>query len=591
MNRLAGGLGGLAVVLACAATLQAQSASSPASAAAAAASPPADVLKFPAGERVILELEESLHTRYNRKGDSARFSTANDLLVGGRVAIPAGSTVRATLIKVKKPGRGGGRAQIVLQFEEITLPDGTALPCQATLLRAGFADLDKKGTGVKGESGASKRDIATVALGAGEGALFGAVLGGGRGAAYGGAIGAGIGLAGLLLRRGPHLDLPEGMLFEVKLDHELAVPVSSVQTAQLSRPAPPASGGLSFPLDTSVPEEEKVEPPPEFPEDDTSTLGTTRVPPPPPLPGPPPPEADPTLGDSDYKMRVDVQLVLVEAFVRDDHGRPLDNLTREDFLLFEDGVAQEVRHFSRDELPLAVALVVDRSGSVAPYMPELRQAAYQTLQRLKPGDQVALFAFASEVERLEELTTDRRRIAERIARIRAGGGTNIVDAVFDAAYYLSIAAPDRRRALILISDNQATVRGQASQSQAIRLALEAGVVVYSIKTPGEQLPIMLRLPTWASGAGSVRKITEETGGEILDVDRVGSLGAALGEVISRLKTRYTLGYHSSNRARDGSFRKIDVRLTDRFGRPDRDYAVHARRGYYAPQETVAQTKP
>ena len=87
--------------------------------------------------------------------------------------------------------------------------------------------------------------------------------------------------------------------------------------------------------------------------------------------------------------------------------------------------------------PLAVALVVDSSGSVRPYMNELRRAAYETLSQLKRGDQVALFAFASEVERMEGLTTDRRRIAERIAEIRPGGGTNIVDALFDAAYYLS----------------------------------------------------------------------------------------------------------------------------------------------------------
>ena len=278
---------------------------------------------------------------------------------------------------------------------------------------------------------------------------------------------------------------------------------------------------------------------------------------------------------------------MLEAYVRDTRGRPLDNLTREDFRLFEDGVEQQIRHFSRDQLPLAVALVVDRSGSVAPYMPELRHAAYQTLSQLKPGDQVCLFAFASEVERLENLTTDRGRIADRIARIRAGGGTNIVDAIFDAAYYLSVAAPDRHRAIILISDNQGTVRGQASQDEAIRLALEGSVVVYSVKTPGEPLPFLLRLPAKATGVGSVHRITEETGGEIIDLDEVGSLQAALAAVISRLKLRYTLGYQPTNKARDGSFRKIDVRLADRFGRAQTDYAVHARRGYYAPTERVA----
>jgi VWFA-related protein len=259
----------------------------------------------------------------------------------------------------------------------------------------------------------------------------------------------------------------------------------------------------------------------------------------------------------------------------------MDNLNREDFRLYEDGVEQTIHNFSRDEFPLAVALVIDRSGSVAPYMNELRRAAYRALMQLKRGDQVALFTFASEVERLEDLTTDRQRIADRIAGIRAGGGTNIVDGIFDAVYYLRMVAPDRRRAVILISDNQATTRPRASESETIQMAMESETVVYGVKTPGESTPLTMRIPNWLGGMGSVRKITEETGGEIIDVLSTGSLDAALATVISRLKLRYALGYYPSQPPRDGAFRKIDVRLTDRLGRPGSDYFVHARRGYYS----------
>ena len=82
-------------------------------------------------------------------------------------------------------------------------------------------------------------------------------------------------------------------------------------------------------------------------------------------------------------------------------------------------------------------------------------------------------------------------------------------------------------------------------------------------------------------------MTQETGGEIIDANRSVSLSAALSTAISRLKLRYTLGYQSPNTAANGAFRKIDVRLVDRFGRLDNDYSVHARRGYYAPVEKVA----
>ena len=101
------------------------------------------------------------------------------------------------------------------------------------------------------------------------------------------------------------------------------------------------------------------------------------------------------------------------------------------------------------------------------------------------------------------------------------------------------------------------------------------------------MPLTMRVPIWLGGTGSVSKVTQETGGEIIDVERVGSLDAALATAISRLKLRYTLGYQSSQNLRDGAFRTIAVRLSEHFGRLDQDYSVHARRGYYSPIEKVA----
>ena len=597
------------LALLCALALLAQTDSTP----AAPAAPAATALKVPTGEHLVLELQESLHTGSNFTGDHVHFQTYREIVVGYQVAIPQGSSIRGTLTRVKKPGRAGRAGEMALRFDEVTLPDGTVLPLQAALLRAGFIDVDntKNEASVKGERGIGKGDSVSVAMGAGQGALIGLSVGGKKGAMYGGAIGAGVGLAEILLRKGPHLDLPRGTFFEIELTKELQVPQASaarftqqpVQSAAAipsnagaapsASSAPPADTGIfRFPDDPELAStEESI---PEFPAEETATTAESSPPEPavgapadlPPVTAAPLP--DPTLGDSEgFKLKVDVRLVMVEAIARDRNGRVLENLKREDFQLLEDGVVQQVRHFSRDELPLAVAMVVDRSGSVAPFMPELRHAAYQTLSHLKQGDEVALFAFDADVDRLEELTTDRRRIAERIARIQAGGGTNITDALAAAAQYLAMAAPDRRRAVILISDNEETVRGHASQSQLIRMALEYEVVIYSVKTAGERAPLTMRVPNWMGGLSSVRAITKETGGEIIDVDRVGSLQAALTAVIGRLKTRYTLGYQSTNKTADGGFRRIEVRLAERFGRPERDYSVFARSGYYAPAESRA----
>lgn len=569
--------------------------------AAPVAAPPVPTLTVPAGERLVLELETPLHTRATKKDDIVEFVTHRDLVVGRRVVIPQGAFVRATVTKSKRPGRIKGKGEIHLQFNEIELPDGTRLPFSARLLRAGFIEV--KGGKVqepKAEGdGDTARDVMVVAQGGLQGVLLGGALGGRKGAAYGGAVGAGIGLLGMLLRRGPDLDLPRGTLFEVELNDEMAVPVAATsQLATRQKPVIPTedgAGNFRFP-DLK----EEAEPAPKFEDTEArteqppteSTAPNDKSVPPTAAPSPAPEWKGPPPSEGSYTFKVDVALVTMETVVQDPAGRAMDNLKKKDFRVLEDGVEQDIRHFSRDEFPLAVALVVDRSGSVGPFMRELRNAAYQTLSQLKRGDQVALFSFAGETRLLEGLTTDRQRVADRIARIRPGGGTNIIDALFEASDYLARAAPDRRRAIILISDNQHTMRASNNERTLLRYLLESETVVYSVKTQGENSTLGLRIPTTMFGGNLVKGITKETGGEVIKVRGRGSLAKALEIVISRLKLRYTLGYVSANKARDGRFRRVEIRLSDRFGEYGRNYSTLHRRGYYAlTASTNAQIEP
>jgi VWFA-related protein len=282
-------------------------------------------------------------------------------------------------------------------------------------------------------------------------------------------------------------------------------------------------------------------------------------------------------------------MVQVDAVVRDRAGHMIDNLTADDFRVYEDGVLQEVQNFSRDELPLAVAIVIDRSGSVSPYISELRRIATRALDQLKHRDEVCLFSFADTVDRLEDLTTNRQRIVDAIDRIRTGGGTDITDALHDAVTYLARIAPDHRHAVILISDNQQTVNPQASETETIQTATETETVVYSLKTSGDSLQLASQLPSLILRGNPVSKITQETGGEIISVNGVSSLDSALGSVISRLRMRYSLGYYPSGTAQGGAFHAIKVRLTDSHGKAGSDYFIHAKRGYYATGSSSAST--
>jgi Ca-activated chloride channel family protein len=286
------------------------------------------------------------------------------------------------------------------------------------------------------------------------------------------------------------------------------------------------------------------------------------------------------------KIRVDVNLVLLEATVKDKAGRMMKDLKQEDFLLGENGAPQKVAHFSRDQLPLAVALVVDLSGSIKPFLKPLRYATQTALKALKPEDEVALFAFTSAVEQRVELTRDKREVSDQIQFFSAEGGTNINRAIYDAARYLRDAAPAARRVIVLVSDNVPTVNDGVSAEAVANAALEADAAVYGLKVPGDN-PLAARLASGGHGFVNVGKLTAQTGGEIFEVEKEGSLFLAFQLLIERLKTRYTIGFYPTHSVQDGGFRRLDLRLQPSFGGKGRDYVVLSKTGYYATRARAA----
>ncbi len=281
-------------------------------------------------------------------------------------------------------------------------------------------------------------------------------------------------------------------------------------------------------------------------------------------------------------IRVDVNLVLVEVTVRDHRGQVVNGLKPEDFQIYEDGVEQQVKHFSQDQLPLAVALVVDLSSSIEPFLRPLRYATLTALKALKAEDAVALFTFTERVTRRVALTRDKTAVSDQIEQFTAGGGTNISGALLEAAEYLKQEAPSARRVIVLVSDNVHTTLAAPSHDRVVAAALEADASVYGLKVPGNNRGLGLAAAALATRI-NVNRLAEATGGEVFDVEKTGSLYLAFERLIERLKTRYTLGYYPTNTSRDGGFRKIEVRLRNRS-----QLRVLAKRGYYAPVAAAAR---
>jgi Ca-activated chloride channel family protein len=496
----------------------------------------------------------------------------HDIYLGAGGSIPQGLRVQATVEQLhrSRPITFFDRSEMKLRIDNVQLEDGTRIPLKAAIrsvegLPAGLPD-DRNGV-FKG-----KKRGRQAALSAAAGASHGALVGGPAGAAVFGAHSL---LSGL--RQSRDIYVRPGAVFEVELLEDLTVPALWIDRAT----TPPVDSGLpqvlaSCPTPFAPSGALSGGRPVELQE--VSSLSSSRIKD---FASP----ANSSTGGATFK--VDVDLVNVDVVVRNSRGRLIDDLKEEDFLVVDEGAPQKVTHFSRDLLPLDIALVVDCSGSVAPYLQELRRAALETMALLKPEDRVALFVFTDRVWRLIDLTSDRDAVSERLLQLSAGGGTNIHDAVFDAAQYLRTAAPERRRAIILISDNQASVIGRASERGAIRGTLEAEAVVYSIKTRG-MTPIrpasapqrFPRAPSLVCDPASVNRIATETGGEVLAVQQIGSLSEAMASLVERLKKRYTLGYSPEGTRKDGRFHRLEVKLAH--SDECNPVTIFARSGYFAP---------
>jgi len=285
-------------------------------------------------------------------------------------------------------------------------------------------------------------------------------------------------------------------------------------------------------------------------------------------------------GQGSGAIRVDVNLVVLDATVKTKAGQIMSDLKKEDFEVREDGVAKKIELFSRDELPLNVALVLDLSDSIGPFLGPLREAAATTLAALKPDDEVALFTFSTEAELSVPLTKDKSKIADKISTFKAGGATNINDGIFAASEYLLKEAPTGRKVIILISDDVGTDAGGQGTRDIVTETIAADAAVYNLKIPGYNPPGTLLYSAMTPGLVNIHSVTEATGGEIFDVKDVKNLDEVFGALIQRIKTRYTLGYYTSANGAQGKPHKLDVRLAPSFGAKGKNYIILSKNSYY-----------
>src|SRR5215210_4687212 len=196
----------------------------------------------------------------------------------------------------------------------------------------------------------------------------------------------------------------------------------------------------------------------------------------------------------DFRFRSGVELVNVTATVTDKNGRFVPGLRQDDFVVYEENVQQEVSHFSNERVPVSLGIVIDTSGSMAGEKLNHAQSAIDRFlgELLDPQDEIFITRFQSFPELLQDWTPDRKRLARAVARLNAGGGTAMYDAIAEAVP-LAQTGEHRKKAIVLISDGNDT-DSDSTLSQVKQLIRNSEVMVYAIGIDGQAETSTFGLP-------------------------------------------------------------------------------------------------
>jgi len=297
-------------------------------------------------------------------------------------------------------------------------------------------------------------------------------------------------------------------------------------------------------------------------------------------------------------LRRDVNVVNLFFNVKDKHSALIPDLTKADFELYEDGKPQTVKYFSKEtDLPLTLGMMIDTSPSQQRVLPMEQDAGAEFLHDvLRPKDLAFLLSFDVEVDLLRDLTNNYKDIEHAMAktRINAGGGSRSSipgigqgpipgignpkgTLLYDAVYLASrevLSHEVGRKAMIILTDGQ-DQGSNTRLTEAIEIAQKADAIVY----------VILCADRGFYGGGyygdrEMRKLTEETGGRVIDAgNHPEKMRDAFAQLANELRNQYAIGYTPTNQTKDGSFRKVEIRVPK-----VKDAKIQARKGYYAPRE-------
>jgi Ca-activated chloride channel homolog len=299
-----------------------------------------------------------------------------------------------------------------------------------------------------------------------------------------------------------------------------------------------------------------------------------------------------------------VNLVDVLFTVLDRRNKLIAGLEKQDFKVLDDNVPQEIRYFSKQsDLPLRIGMLLDTSNSIRDRLKFEQDAAnnflFSVLRRSK--DEAFVMTFDDEPQLVQSFSSDAGELRDKILRTRAGGGTAVYDAIYEACLN-QLSHPPRppgdqpdvvRRVMILISDGEDNLSTH-TRAEAIEMAQRTSVVIYTISTSTQWITLDdpskektgNRKYHLTDGDKILQDLAEETGGRPFYPYHVDDLDQSFQDIGDELRNQYSLAYNPNNHALDSRYHKIKIDVPEHKG-----YQVRARRGYYARLNQDTSAKP
>ncbi len=279
-------------------------------------------------------------------------------------------------------------------------------------------------------------------------------------------------------------------------------------------------------------------------------------------------------GSQQEPIRVEVEAVNVLVSVTDDRGRFITDLVQERFTILENGAVQKITNFSHElDLPLQVGLLIDTSSSVRTKLHFEKAAATNFIfSVMRPQDETLLVEFDSGVTLISDFSRRPSDIARKLQDLRAGGGTALLDALYTVARD-KMNATGVRKAIILVSDG-ADLNSRRTVRETVEMIQTRGVTVYGIGTS------RFGATSDKKGEEMLTTLAESTGGQAFFPYSEQLFQQAFDTINDELRSRYSLTYIPSNKSRDGSFRRIRVKIAK-----GKKLNLRYRKGYFAPTES------